>query len=222
MTDSSGLERDELESLRTIISHDVAAPIGYLRNLIELLEEEPDRVAGLLTTMIKSLAAIERSSRAAERWLAAVMARPETTSVSELVSKACAEMGDTEIVVDVPVDRTMRLPERGVILVVQELLENAVRHAPVPPATLHVHAVLTEGQLVIEVQDTGSGVDGPVDQLTELGRTLVPGGSGIGLALADRMTRRWGGELRLTSDPGAGFTATVVIPVGNDDERDAA
>ncbi|MGM9489487.1 CHASE domain-containing protein [Ideonella sp. YS5] len=70
----------------------------------------------------------------------------------------------------------------------------------------------------MEVEDTGPGM-----QAAELERLFEPfgqgeagrakGGTGLGLSLSREMTRAMGGELALTSAPGAGTLARVMLPL---------
>ncbi|ACY18347.1 ATP-binding protein [Haliangium ochraceum] len=65
----------------------------------------------------------------------------------------------------------------------------------------------------IEVADTGPGIP-----LADLGRVFAPGyttkesGSGIGLAIAERVVSAHYGRIRIDSEPGRGTRMTVVLP----------
>jgi len=65
----------------------------------------------------------------------------------------------------------------------------------------------------IEVADTGCGI--PPEDLPQV---FVPffsrrrGGTGLGLAISKRIIEEHGGEIRLTSDPGAGTLVEILLP----------
>lgn len=94
-------------------------------------------------------------------------------------------------------------------LVLQPLVENAVRHGLAPrrePGRIAVEARLTGDVLVLQVADDGPGLEpagGPVE------------GRGIGIEnTRKRLTALYGdaGSLRLRSSPGGGMRAVVALP----------
>ncbi|HTB74692.1 MAG TPA: ATP-binding protein [Polyangiaceae bacterium] len=79
-----------------------------------------------------------------------------------------------------------------------------------------------DGGIHLEVQDTGTGIeDHELPRLFERfhriegARSRSHEGSGIGLALIQELVRLHGGEIRVTSRPGAGTTVDVRIPRGS-------
>jgi signal transduction histidine kinase len=88
--------------------------------------------------------------------------------------------------------------ETGVYRIVQEALTNASKHGAAD--AVEVHVVDAVGRLAITVRDDGRGFD--------------PGAvtSGFGLAGMRERVELLGGELSLTSAPGAGTTLTARLP----------
>jgi len=73
---------------------------------------------------------------------------------------------------------------------------------------------------VIEIEDAGSGIKR--EMVPHLGQSLLSApqrprhdtdGLGIGLALATRLTALTGGQLAFSSEPGAGTTAKLALPL---------
>ncbi|HVE77501.1 MAG TPA: MASE1 domain-containing protein [Gemmatimonadaceae bacterium] len=98
------------------------------------------------------------------------------------------------------------------------LLANAVKFTG-PGGRLAVGAARERDRIRIWVSDTGIGI--PLDQLelvfepffqVDRGRTRSYPGIGLGLAIARDFARAMGGELRLTSQPGEGTTASLELP----------
>lgn len=102
------------------------------------------------------------------------------------------------------------------------LLSNVERHTPLDaPATVHVRR--DGGNAVVEVADTGPGIDAEhagrvlerfyrVDE----SRARDSGGHGLGLSIVDSVVRAHGGHVEVDSTPGAGTTVRVYLPAGQD------
>ena len=106
--------------------------------------------------------------------------------------------------------------------VVDNLAENALRLSP-SGSTLAIRIEQMDKSLVIEVRDSGPGLS-PDDQkvafdpgaLYERFRGVRPVGTGIGLALVDRLATGMGGQARVGSAPEGGARFTVEIPNRSD------
>jgi signal transduction histidine kinase len=108
--------------------------------------------------------------------------------------------------------------ERKFKQIVVNLLSNAVKFTP-PGGEVSLGARMDPDALVISVSDTGPGID-PADHamIFEEFRQLTPQanakneGTGLGLALAQRLAKLHGGSIRLESAKGRGATFTVRFP----------
>lgn len=94
------------------------------------------------------------------------------------------------------------------------LVSNAVKFTSAGTVTVTLSAQVQEGdvaEIVVSVQDTGIGID-PVAQsllfeaFAQAETTTVQeyGGTGLGLAISRRLARMMGGDITVTSTPGAG------------------
>ena len=101
--------------------------------------------------------------------------------------------------------------------VVDALLSNAVRVTPAGRPVIVAVLTLPDATPALQVRDGGPGLaddDLPVafDQgvLRDRYEGVRPGGSGLGLALVERLTRRMGGTVSAEHAPegGASFTVT--------------
>lgn len=112
-----------------------------------------------------------------------------------------------------PIDTDARL--LGVVL--SNLLSNALKFTRAGTVTLHVAAL--EDTHMIEVHDTGIGIDAvdlerifePFEQLEPLKRKSIPG-VGLGLALVRQIVHAMHGTIAVESTPGVGTVFRVTLP----------
>ncbi len=116
---------------------------------------------------------------------------------------------------------------RDVATVVGNLVDNALDAAAGTPdgrePRVDVLVDDTAGRLVVQVSDSGPGVD-DVDAVFRQGYSTKvseeDGGRGFGLALTRLVCRRRGGDVEVRNDDGAVFTAT--LPAAGADELEEA
>ncbi len=112
---------------------------------------------------------------------------------------------------------------RDLVTIVGNLIDNAIEAAAVGagPRTVRVGAVLDRrsAELVLEVADSGSGIDPRhLEKVFERGFSTKPGsdgGHGLGLALARQAARRQGGTLEIVTRAGRTvFQVRIPAPAG--------
>ncbi|WP_339103298.1 PAS domain S-box protein [Haloterrigena salinisoli] len=138
---------------------------------------------------------------------------------------------------DVLADLQVRIEETGAEITVEELprvtgdcdqlrqlfqnlVENALEYSGDETPRVHVSARRRAGsddRWEISVRDEGIGIDpDDAEEIFEVFQSLHSqgerGGTGIGLALCERIVERHGGEIRLESEPGEGATFSVTLP----------
>ena len=103
----------------------------------------------------------------------------------------------------------------------QNLLENALEYSGDDPPRVHVAADRNGDECTISVRDEGIGID-PDDQerIFEVFQRLHSReehpGSGIGLALCQRIAERHGSRIGVDSEPGEGSTFSVALSTAGD------
>jgi signal transduction histidine kinase len=101
---------------------------------------------------------------------------------------------------------------------VENLVENAIRHSP-PGATVTVSACATERQsdaaswVEVRVEDSGPGFkEADLPRVFEPFFTRRPGGTGLGLALVERIVAGHGGTVTAGNRDGGGASIRVQLP----------
>nr|WP_312912591.1 ATP-binding protein [Natronosalvus caseinilyticus] len=101
----------------------------------------------------------------------------------------------------------------------QNLLDNAIEYSGDLPPRVHVSVEQTDNgdERVISVSDGGIGIDPEqADRVFEVFESLHSqdeyDGTGIGLALCERIVERHGGDIWVESEPGEGATFSFTLP----------
>ena len=104
--------------------------------------------------------------------------------------------------------------------VLTNLLSNAIKYNR-PGGQVQVHLTAQAGQLLVAVQDSGTGLSATqlaalFQPFNRLGAecSTVPG-TGLGLAISRQLAQAMGGELSACSTPGTGSTFTLQLPTAD-------
>jgi two-component system sensor histidine kinase ResE len=140
--------------------------------------------------------------------------------IAPVVEEVASQSGDVARRISAPLPALRGDPSatRQVIL---SLVENAHKHAPASPVTIHVDAIDWRGKpaVRIEVADHGEGIDPsdlphvfePFYRGRGAQRARVPG-SGLGLSIVKRLVQQQRGAISVRSAPGRGCTFIVCLP----------
>jgi signal transduction histidine kinase len=138
--------------------------------------------------------------------------RRRSCTVADLVPALVAAAHTVHVV-----DRTrasaasISAPRDLVVRAIQPLVDNAVHHAR---STITLAAVDRPDTVELTVADDGPGVAaGLRDQVFEPGVTFREGGAGLGLGIARRVARSFGGEVTLAEQNGGGAAFVVTMPL---------
>lgn len=211
------------------VSHDLRTPLADLQALSEAIADgvvaDPPTVgvyAERMGASVESLARlvddlfefvqVDAATIAAERDLARVqdvIDRAVATCDAQAAMKGLelrTDLGDAGAVACSP-----RLTR-----VLQNLLQNAIRHTPAD-GTVIVRARQAPGGFELEVEDTGEGIE--PDAVERVFEPFWRGdaarsseGSGLGLALARRIVESLGGQIEVSSAPAHGSRFAVTLP----------
>lgn len=120
-----------------------------------------------------------------------------------------------EVTVEANDALTARWDPRGVRIILERLLDNAVQHSPVPH-TIELTASRRSAEILLTVEDRGEGVaEGADERIFQPFYPQHQGRIGLGLAVARRFARALGGDLSLAPRSGGGTRACCHLPAGN-------
>ena len=101
--------------------------------------------------------------------------------------------------------------------VFQNLIGNALKYRTDDPPRIHVSATRLDAGWRFSVEDNGIGIDPQYKEkifgvFKRLHRDQKYGGTGIGLAICQRVVERHGGRIWVESEPGKGSTFYFTVP----------
>ena len=221
---------EDLERFASVASHDLKTPlrgISFLTDCIrdDLAELDKDVDA---SEVHSNLAALEQQLLHMENLITGILnysgvrtydPNPEKVDVCALISTICANSGLTPSQFEITGVRPCFETEAVQLeQVLQNLIENAVKYHPEPEKLrLTVNIREDDDRVTFAVKDNGAGIDprfhGKVFEMFQrLDNGEKKAGTGIGLAIVQKIVESFGGSIRLDSQPGQGCTFTFDWP----------
>jgi signal transduction histidine kinase len=207
------------------VAHEIRNPLAAIVNATTLLKQEEMLTA---EERAHTLDAVKREARRLDRILSDFLSfararEPERRAgdvgeVVELVVALLRQDRDRTTEVDVQVRLDPALPPLSfdaeqLTQVLWNIALNGVE-AMDGRGRLSFDVARRNGEVVIAVSDTGCGIAADERRrVFEPFYSKKPGGTGLGLTLAQRIVAAHGGRIDLESDPGAGSRFLVAIPV---------
>ena len=205
------------------ISHELRTPLSRLRLALEFLPEDTGRegIATDIDEMERIIGTLLEAERLNDRHAALHKSAVEPLALANSViadyfsrdSQHIRVIAESEL-------KAVNIDEPRVILLLKNLLSNALRYTDPDGAPITVGVRLGNGKLQISVTDSGPGF--PHDQIEHIGepfwrgdpsRTRGTGGSGLGLYLTRLVATAHGGSLRLDERHVGGARFIVELPV---------
>ena len=221
---------DELERSRAeflgMVSHELRAPLSSIkgsaasalrtsraldpaeqRQFFRIIEQQADRIDDLVGDLLDA-GRIDSGTL----WVDPVPAEVRTL-VDRARNTFLSGGGRQTVAIDLPAGLPRVLADEGrIVQVLNNLLDNAARHAP-ERSTIHIAAEADDVHVAVSVADEGEGV--PPEQMQHLFRKEFrpsDGGYGLGLAICKGLVEAHGGRIRAESDgPGRGARFTFTL-----------
>lgn len=205
------------------VAHEVRNPMvtigGFARRIRDRLSEG-DPLRDYAEHIIKEVERLENMVEEIVRFKALMIAPYEPVNLVEVVDQALAERqklfqeGGISVVREFASELPPLQGDRGnLLLAVGNVIQNALE-AMDPGGTLTVTLAVEGEQVRLRFADTGCGI-----AKTEISNVFDPfytskmTGAGMGLTMVHRIVTRHGGDVDISSRPGAGTTVTLWLPV---------
>ncbi len=215
------------------MSHEIRTPLNAMMGNLELLgysglnAQQQDRLStirqsseGLLAVIsdVLDFSKIEAGEMALERLVFAVVPVLERTLGLFAPVARAKGLGLHAVIGCAPEQTVLGDPTR-LGQIVNNLMGNAIKFTAAGRVTLR--AAIVDGDLVVSVEDTGIGLTGEqqaglFQAFAQADRTISRrfGGTGLGLALCQRLAQAMGGTIGVESESGAGSRFTLRLPAG--------
>lgn len=209
------------------MSHDVQTPLSSIMNHADLLrrevsDEHQDRVDLIKRSSNRLLDTLDSMLDLSKLEAGAVEATPESIDLAdELLGTAeifQPEAVENELTLETDVEEPLpaELDPSMLHRITDNLLSNAIKFTE-PGGTVTLRAYGRNGTVVLEVEDTGVGIeDDFLPNLFEAfargSNTMEAKGNGLGLAITKHLTHVMGGSIDVESEKGVGTTFTVRLP----------
>jgi signal transduction histidine kinase len=230
MEDLSDVARAErlasLAELARIAAHEVKNPLTPIRLWAEELQVALERgdgavvevarvAAGQILERVQHLTEVAQGFSnlvALEHW------EPEEVDVPKLAAEVVGEYAQVlhqrgiEMEIVGSAAGTVFADRRWLARALRHLLDNSTRAMENVPGSIVVEVSCAAGQVVLAVRDSGGGVpEGHLGRLFEPHFSTQSQGSGLGLAVVQRVAQRAGGRAE-AKNTGQGLEVTLVLP----------
>jgi two-component system, OmpR family, phosphate regulon sensor histidine kinase PhoR len=225
--ETAGGSYEELRaSFTAAVSHDLRTPLARVlalletallpgtdpRQLVEQAREEVEQISELVDDVL-FLSELETGREVVS--LGSTRVEPIVRDVAEQLGER-AERADVALTFQVEEGLELPLRPRMLRMVVENLVENAVRYAG-PRASFALTAGHENGTVVISAVDDGAGV--PDEELLRLFERFYRGdrvrasrGTGLGLAIVKHVVNAAGGSVEALRSSGGGLEVRCVFP----------
>ncbi len=226
------MERERVAILAHFIqsaSHEFRTPLSVINTSLHLLERVQDehqraRHRARIAEEVKRLTTLLEDMLMMARLDSAITFEADNVNVVLLLRGLIAlwrdEIQRKRLHVDLVLPYGSLLEARGdtdlLRRALTSLFSNAIRYTP-EGGSITLMATLDAGQIIIEVRDTGVGIDAATlprifDSFFRADEAHSTPGFGLGLPIAHKIIDQHGGRITVESQPGEGSVFRVLLP----------
>ena len=216
------------------MSHEIRTPLTSIIGFAEAIGDEVNadaegavpRFAGLIEEsgrhLLDTLNAVLNLSKLEAGEMQLTLETVDLAAeVEEIVQQLRPQAEDAAVALCVQASAVpARADAGGLQVVLRNLISNAIKYTS-EGGTVWVRTRTADGRALLEVEDTGIGMDPqkvpvlfePFRQASE-GTSREYDGTGLGLAVTKRVVNQMGGEIEVDTEKGTGTCFTVRLPHG--------
>ncbi|WP_227445996.1 transporter substrate-binding domain-containing protein [Cognatishimia sp. F0-27] len=228
---SEALEQvnDRLRSFSIVAAHDLKSPLLQQDLLLQMAQE--DMSAGKHTDALANMALVQRSNAALKRLMNDLISyslekddadRPVRFDPLPRIQGVLDQISPPkgfEIALPKTMPQVTAAPE-AFDIVMRNLLSNCIKHHDKPHGRIELHAKQDGTMVQIEIVDDGPGIPDGFERrifsaFERLGPKSEESGTGLGLALVNKLVERWGGTVSASSPGPRGTVFHVAVPVAD-------
>jgi PAS domain S-box-containing protein len=219
----------DLQQFAYSASHDLQEPLRMVSLYGQLLQKKFGGKLGAkgdeyIGYTVEGALRMEQLLRDLRMYTQASMSRQEATEdieAGEILDRALVNLGVAIKESGASITRTdlprLRMHEFQLEQLFQNLIANAIRYRGSAPPRIHVAAEQQSAGWLFSVQDNGIGIDPEYKEqifgvFKRLHNTSEYPGTGMGLAICERIVERRGGKIWVESEAGRGSTFYFTIP----------
>ncbi len=220
--------------LFAIIGHDVKAPIGYTRQALEMILENPDVSDEERDELLKMIASSSEVTynlldnllvwgRSQTGKLKATVVKFKLKSlIDESLELVNIGLKDKHLKVEVYVseEHFIEADRDQLYIVIRNLLSNAIKFTP-ENGSIYISSKKQKGEVILSIRDTGIGIPEAIqsklfDAKSHVSNNGTQGekGSGLGLKICHEIIQTNNGWMKIESESGKGTTLLIGIKAG--------
>ncbi|NLT44032.1 MAG: HAMP domain-containing histidine kinase [Thermotogaceae bacterium] len=220
---------DRLQRFTADASHELKTPLTVMRLSVDLLKSRP-----LESESRDKIDAIDGATRSMQNVVNQLLLQAKANNDSSAVisyqdvrvrefleemkeyHRTFAESKEVRIILESDEDLFVRTYLDKLKVAVAAVLENAIKFTE-EKSDVTVKAFEREGSLLIQIGDSGPGIDDPdkeriFDRFYKIDESHNSSGSGMGLSIAKEMIGSLGGEITVENRSGGGSIFEIRIP----------
>ena len=222
----------ELEQFAYITSHDLREPLRMITSFLQLLErryhdqldQDANEFIGFAVDGAKRLDAMTNDllqySKISSQKKEIIPVNFEHVLKHALENLKVQIEENNAIITHDPLP-TINGDEQLKVQLFQNIIGNAIKYRSEKPPKIHISATKEKNQYLFSIKDNGIGMSSKhLEKIFTIFQRLHTQedyeGTGIGLAIAQKIVHQQGGQIWVESEPGKGSTFYFTIPLKNE------
>jgi signal transduction histidine kinase len=219
---------EDLERFAFVASHDLQEPLRMMTVYSQLLVKEyPNGTDPQIDTYVERVVGGARRMR---ELLADLLAYTEIAAANDDQSESVdlnivlekvtqnlrVSMEETGAVLTTDLLPAVTAHESHLVSLLQNLIANAIKYRSDEPPRIHISVERRDQRLRFSIKDNGMGIEEQYHSRIFMAFKRLHGknipGTGIGLAICQRIVERYGGQIWVESELGSGSTFFFTLP----------